>query len=107
MLTVGLTPKMELNQLLSVISEHKIFSHDTDCKSLITPNSAYLNTATGGSGVILKKKLLNLQDLLREGCGYYGIATPTLGIVLSGCSAILQLIGETEDVPESILQSGE
>ena len=107
MLTIGLTPKMKLNQLLSVIGKHQIFSHDADCKSIVTSNRTYVNIAEGQSGVNVKNKLLILRDLLRKGCGHSRIAAPNLGIILSGCSAILQLIGEAKDIPESILQSRE
>ena len=111
MLCVGLNPKMELNRLLSLITENKVIAHanisDYDSKPIITPNGALHYMTSNGSRLIQRNQLLSRLDTPRKGCGQYHIATPTLAMVLTGYSAVLQFIGISESVPESLVQPGD
>lgn len=110
MLCVGLNPKMELNRLLSLITESRVITHaalmvETESKPIITPNGAHYDTT--GNRVILRNKLLSMLDIPRNGCGQHHIATPTPAMVLAGCSAILQFIGVSrDDIPKSLINIG-
>ena len=102
MFCVGLNPKTDLSHLLSLASEHKSSSHvitvDTDRTSVLGQGSP-----DSDNKIVLRNKLL---DLPRKGCGPQCAATPTLAMMLTGCSAILQFIGISVTISESLVGTG-
>jgi len=102
MFCVGLNPKTEFSHLLSLASENKGSSHvvtvDTD------KNSVLGHASPDNNKIVLRNKLL---DLPRKGCGPQCAATPTLAMIMSGCSALLQFIGVHKVVPGSLVTNGE
>lgn len=120
MFCLDLDPKSDINPLSSLISEKGI-----NCMfrfgSRSTPKSDSCSTPTLKHSAPAQ----TLQDALQCTPGQstgllaaisppgttignpYYLATPTLPMLLTGCHAILQFTGNKEQIPESLIESGD
>ena len=98
MFSVGLNPKVDFSQLLTLDTESKTTSHiitvDTAGESVLG------QTSPGSDKIVLRNKLLEFP---RKGCVPHNVATPSLPMVLTGCSAVLQFIGLYMSLPQSLI----
>lgn len=119
MLCLGLDPKSDLTQLSLILAESVSSSvprvchpvQDTTYTSGQANGVAVQDTAlTSGqaNGVASRPRLLAAMLSSMGGSGQPPVATPTLTMVLTGCDAMLQLIGsEEEAIAGSLIQSGD
>lgn len=101
MLCLGLDPKSDLTQISSILAE-------SEC-NFGPPESDQDSNHTAGqaNGVSVKPRLLMAIISASKGSGQYPMTTPTLTMVLTGCHAILQFVGNREVIPGSLILSGD
>ena len=132
MLCLGLDPKADLSHISSILakSESSLVppavaktGHDHTSKHTHGPSHTDdsthgpshtkdrthgpSHTAGQANGVGIKPRLLTAILSTSEGSGQNSMTTPTIAMVLTGCRAIMQFVGNKEAISGSLIQSGE